>query len=516
MQINPKTSLPSILEKISVAVIGLDPDFNIQFANPAAEILFKYKTQEILKKKLNELLENYVFPQINQLETNITEINCIDANNNKIPVQISLKKICDKSKRTIGYIYILKDLSEIKSFIKTLEEKTQEKEQKNNNLSQLQQKLEKEKQSSGDLVNQQIHEFKEEYTKLLASINNLSLGFIMTDIHNNILLNNLAANNILPSLATISKSIKQLQESEQIGRNLQSVLEKSQLEKKHITLSDISANSKYVNIFISPIISEQTGLPAGVAGSDCLGSVIIIEDKSKRHNLEESKENIFSIASHELRTPLTAIYGYASLIKQIYFNDLQNDELKNIINNIGILSRKLSLSVNNFLDSSRLEQDKIELKKDDCSLYTIIHEAINETEKLALEKNLYIKFESPPAPITVVGDQTRLIQVLTILIANAVKFTQIGGIYISIQNQLNFAKIIVQDTGIGIPELNRTLLFTKFQQAEESLLTRQEGAGLGLYIAKLLVEKMGGTIQLEKTAINKGSTFSFTVPIKTQ
>ena len=241
---------------------------------------------------------------------------------------------------------------------------------------------------------------------------------------------------------------------------------------------------------------------------------IIIQDKTEQYSLEKSKDDIFAITFHELRAPLTAIYGYVSLIKQIYFNNIQDAQLKNSINNIGVLCKKLSMSINNFLDASRLEQDKIQLKNEQCNLSAIINETIKAMEKLALDKNLYIKFDSTLFPIMVQGDQARLTQIINILISNAIKFTQIGGIYITLTQQHDFTKVSIQDTGCGISQENKRLLFGKFQQAGNNSLTTQEGISLGLYISKLLIEKMGGEIQLEKTEINKGSTFSFTIPVK--
>ncbi|MBU4098151.1 ATP-binding protein, partial [Patescibacteria group bacterium] len=86
-------------------------------------------------------------------------------------------------------------------------------------------------------------------------------------------------------------------------------------------------------------------------------------------------------------------------------------------------------------------------------------------------------------------------------------------ISISIEAESNFAKIIIKDTGTGISDENKKLLFRKFQRTGSNLLTRQEGTGLGLHLANLLIAKMGGTINIERTEINKGSTFSFTIPI---
>lgn len=503
MSVNSKTLLLTVLKNIDEAVIGASPDLQILFANNAAEQLLKYNSSDLTSKKIDQILDNYT-PVESSLQK---EAFCLDSANNKIPVSINSKKITDNHNKAIGYIYILKDITEIKKYLQTIEEKTKEIAQKNNSIEQLREEIDKDKVSSVDKVKQRIKDFEEEHARLLASINNLNLGFLMTDKYKNILLFNKIACDFLPALENKSKSIIELQQAENIKQNLTDEIEKSMQENKTCTMPDIQINSKYVNLYISPVILDKNTI------TECLGAVILIENKTQQHDLDESKEDLFSIASHELRTPLTAIYGYTSLIKQIYFEDLQNEELIDIINNIGVLSKKLSQNVNNFLDSQKLEQGKIELKKENCDLYTIINEAIKENEKFSQEKNLYIKFNFPPSPITVLGDQKRLIQIMTILINNAIKFTNIGGITISVEKIQNLVKISVQDTGSGIPDENKILLFNKFQQAEENLLTRQEGTGLGLHIAKLLIEIMGGSIRLENTEVNKGSTFSVTIPI---
>lgn len=503
-KLNPGTLLPSILKNIKELIFVVNPDMLILLTNPGAEKLLKYKNNELIGKKLDQFLENTtpIFSSTAK-DQNWTSY-CLDADKNKIPVVVSLKKI---NRDNIGYVYVIKDISDRQNKLKIIEEKTREIEQKNLKIDKLEHEIELDKQSMEEKVKQRSHDFEEEHARLLASINNLSLGFLMTDKYKNILLYNESAYYILPSLYTKSKTINELEQAEKINYPLKDKIDKAMSENKVIRITDMQTATKFVNIYISPITLEKGAL------SECLGAVIIIEDKTEQYKLEESKEDLFSIASHELRTPLTAIYGYTSLIKQIYYNELKNEDLKVLINKIGVLSKKLSTNINNFLDSQRLEWGNIELKKEPCDLYTTINTAIKETEKLAQDKNLYIKFDFPSQPVTVIGDQKRIIQIIEILINNAEKFTNMGGISISIELLSNLVKIIIQDTGSGIPKENSVLLFNKFQQAEDNLLTRQEGTGLGLHIAKLLVEKMGGTIKLEKTEVNKGSTFSFTIPL---
>ncbi len=510
--------LPSVLKNLKEAVICVNPDLEVKFINTACEKLLKYTNQDLIGKKLRQLLENNTayneliqkisHPPKDQLVIQSKELNILDADSNKIPVTISIKKIEGSPKPPTGFILILTDISETKNYYKTLEEKTLEIEQKKESLKKLQQELEIEKVSVEEKAKKLAGDFEKEHARLLASINDLKLCFLMTDKYNNILLNNKAANNIFPFLNEGKKiTLAELQKSAKMNLDLNIYVEKAINEKKCINIPDVQIDSKFINILISPITLESQQI------LNTIGVTLIIEDQTKQHDQERSKEDLFNIASHELRTPLTAIYGYTALVKQMYFGNIQKEELKMIINNIGILSKKLSLSVSNFLDSSKLEQGRIELKIEPCNLFALINESIKEMEDMALWKNLYIKFDPPASPIIITADRIRVTQILNILISNAIKFTRSGGIYIAVETGLNSANIIIKDTGTGISEENKKLLFHKFQRTGENLLTRQEGTGLGLHLAKLLIEKMGGTIMLEKTEINKGATFSFTIPM---
>jgi signal transduction histidine kinase len=115
------------------------------------------------------------------------------------------------------------------------------------------------------------------------------------------------------------------------------------------------------------------------------------------------------------------------------------------------------------------------------------------------------------------ADTTQLKQVLYNLVGNAAKFTDVGGIAISATSDAGFVKVIVTDTGRGIAVESKKLLFRKFQQAGSSLLTRDttRGTGLGLYICRLMMDNMGGSIVLEHTKVGHGSSFSITIPVAT-
>ena len=185
-----------------------------------------------------------------------------------------------------------------------------------------------------------------------------------------------------------------------------------------------------------------------------------------------------------------------------------------MINDIHVGSVRLIEIVNDFLNVSRLEQGKIEFKKQAFPLFEPINKALLDMKSLASDKGVELVCEVSP-DIRVVADSDRLLQIMYNLVGNAIKFTTNGSITVSVSDVEDFVKVSVADTGIGISFEKQGLLFQKFQQAGENSLAREvsRGSGLGLYISKLLVEGMGGKIFLEKSELSKGSTFGFTLPV---
>ena len=150
------------------------------------------------------------------------------------------------------------------------------------------------------------------------------------------------------------------------------------------------------------------------------------------------------------------------------------------------------------------------------NLDELIPETIKEYDVTVSRKNIGISYIDPKETLPLVsGDADKVRQVLINLLGNSLKFTTKGKIKIETETGDKFVKILVSDTGRGIPLKQQSLLFHKFQHAGENLFTRDAagGSGLGLYISKMIMEGMGGEIKLEKSEVDKGSTFSFTLPI---
>ncbi len=365
----------------------------------------------------------------------------------------------------------------------------------------------------GSAFNEMTGNLLESRARLIASVLSLSQGFIMTNQAGNVTTMNDAARRLLgmpadapnaatPSLETLLKD--KLQGFDAIAQVKACFENRSASEMK-----DVVFGKNFYNFYFSPVMI--TGQAIGV--------VILISDETQEKQLQRSRDEFFSIASHELRTPLTAIMGNASLIETIYADTLKKDgELGQMVSDIDYSTKRLIAIVNDFLDVSSLELGKISYSNQPLDLVLLADETIkkgfNTPEML---HGVTVEVKRPAEPLQLAfGDVDRIKQVFLNLISNSLKFTTDGGaITVSFKPAKGFVEVSIADTGSGITEDNQKLLFRKFQQAGGSILTRDtaKGTGLGLYISKLVVEGMGGKIWLAQTAVGKGTTFTFSVPL---
>lgn len=362
---------------------------------------------------------------------------------------------------------------------------------------------------------------KEEHIRLQSSLNSINVGFIITGNDGEVVMANFAAKQMfctpipsttkflpIPKLVNLKCSIDDialaLKDTLDIKKEVKRCLEGS----KPFEFKDIQYKNMFLRIRITPIILIEENQKLNF-----IGAAILAEDTTEAKILDRAREDFFSIAAHELKTPLSVIKGNAEIIRIILGKNIDN-KLKQMLEDINQSAIKLIEIVDDFLDLSRFEQGKLLFKKTPLDLTKIITDIVLGLSNMAQVKNLYIKIENKTS-LKIMADETRVKQVLINLLGNAIKYTEKGGITVTCSKQNSMAKIFIKDTGNGISAQNTRLVFRKFQLAEEEPLTRNtsRSTGVGLYISKLLVEGMGGTIQLEKSIIGKGSTFSFTIPL---
>ncbi len=364
-----------------------------------------------------------------------------------------------------------------------------------------------------------VSQLNQEHARLQAAINSLDIGLLMTFEDKQILSYNAA----LLRVFNLKKASKDISGESDTTLNalrqkladipnldLMDTVRQCQLDGQPFHIKELSYDNRILSIFGAPIMVHLDKI---------IGTIVLVEDITERKVLERSKDEFFSIASHELRTPLTSIKGNSSMILDFYKDTLKDPQLKEMVSDVHESAVRLIEIVNDFLDLSRLEQGRMSFNYEEASLEDIIENVAYEMRTVLDEKKIYLKLDKLTLDRLpkVWADKNRLKQVVYNLVGNAAKFTEEGGITISADLDDKFIKVKVRDTGRGMTVESQRLLFHKFQQASSSLLTRDttRGTGLGLYISKMIVENMGGNISLDESIEDKGTTFSFTVPVVT-
>ena len=241
-----------------------------------------------------------------------------------------------------------------------------------------------------------------------------------------------------------------------------------------------------------------------------------VHKKLEKRNaqLKESdrlKDEFVNNVSHELRTPLTVIRESIAQISEGFFGEVQKEQNKYLRKSIVSIDRLVNI-ISNMLDLAKIERRKATLVKQRVNIKSLVEDVVSDFELKIKARGLRLRSEFPPNEITAFVDQEKIIQVLSNLISNAIKYTERGHILVSIAEKDNFVECHVSDTGKGIAEKDLPKLFNKFEQVARQLTLAEKGTGLGLAISKRIVQLHGGKIYAASEE-GKGSTFTFTMPM---
>lgn len=230
-------------------------------------------------------------------------------------------------------------------------------------------------------------------------------------------------------------------------------------------------------------------------------------------SINKMKSEFVSVASHQLRTPLSAIRWETELLLTKSRKGLNKKQLQNI-ENINSLGSRMARLVNDLLDVARIDQRRLFLKKVPFDVVKTTENVVGDISVLVKSRNISLNYNCKKKIPRVIGDPERIKMVIENLVNNAIKYTPNDGkIEIKLSAKDNQMIFSVKDNGVGIPEEQLGRVFDKFFRSDNAVKYQTEGTGLGLYIAKNIIEQTGGKIWFQSVE-NLGSIFSFSLPIK--
>jgi PAS domain S-box-containing protein len=485
-ELEPAALSDTVLGTMNESVLAINSYGEIEHINPTAVRMLGLKSQSALGQTLDTVFNpdtaKLIGKKIASGNTDAIELDIITPAGT-IPISLIASGIKGDQGSTAGNILVFRDITREHAAKAEVEQ----------------------------LVVERTQEVREEQAKLRASIDGLALGFVLIDRQDKIVIQNKMLQNIFGP----DKAVTNILELDNVleGYDLAAACKTIKKTGEAEAAVEVSLGAKILHLQLSPVKIVENGKDS------VIGFVLLVEDITEAKVQTRSRDEFFSIASHELRTPLTAIMGNASMIIDYHPDVLKDPEMKEMIYDIHDATEQLIGIVGDFMDVSGLEQGKVVFKPEEFMLGPVVETVVYEMRTILEAKHLSVSVEPKTLGTlpAIWADKGRTKQVLYNLVGNALKFTEKGGASIHISTEGDAMKIVVSDTGRGISVVNQKLLFHKLQQAGSSLLTRDttRGTGLGLYISKILVERMGGTITLDRSVPKKGSSFSVTLPLAT-
>lgn len=328
-------------------------------------------------------------------------------------------------------------------------------------------------------------------------------GIVAVDIEDRVVLCNRAAREILsiPSDTTTPGKLHELfHHDPSCPGNCATLdaLHRSDRSMHELSL-DIEGEERVIELAVRALDGPEAGF------------VLVFHDVTDRARLARMKDRIVSVVSHEIRTPLTSIRGSLGLIDGGLMGQI-SPEARRMISIAVESSERLMRLINDLLDVERIESGRRTLNLSSTPLNVLLADAVTVMQPIADVRSVDIEFDAPPEMVLV--DRDRILQVLTNLIQNAIKFSDPGSsIHLLAEKDDSHLTVTVRDEGHGIPASHIDAIFEPFHQVDMSDSSPSSGSGLGLAICKEIVEAHGGTIWAER-GVDQGAVFRFRIPIR--
>ena len=239
----------------------------------------------------------------------------------------------------------------------------------------------------------------------------------------------------------------------------------------------------------------------------------LAEANQELKRLDAAKSEFISIASHQLRTPLTAIRGYISLVLEGSYGKV-TPTLQDVLNKVYVVNNRMGQLVEDLLSISRIESGRVQYTLVETQMEPMVADLVDMFGIMAKNKGLALKMKLPKKSLPkLMIDATKIREVISNLIDNALKYTKEGGVTVSVDGDDRYVAVRVEDTGIGVDPADSKRLFEKFTRSSETMKLDVSGTGLGLYVGKNFVEAHGGLLSVESDGPGKGATFIVKLPV---
>ncbi len=347
-------------------------------------------------------------------------------------------------------------------------------------------------------------EAKKEKDKTLAIVNNFTDGLLFFDSNKSLILIN-PQGEMLFEVESGNILNKKPSEIKKINKKLEKLINKvgdkvERIFREEITLGDDNF------LEITSVLVERE--------DEEIGTLVIIHDITREKRVERMKTEFVSLAAHQLRTPLAGIkWSLVTILEEKEESGI-SAEVYDLIEKAYEANERMVLLVNDLLNVTRMEEGNYVYEPKKVDIKEIVDLALDEYKDLVESRGLKFSLEQPEEKLPyIIADMEELSLVVKNFFDNALKYTKEGEIKLKVEQVEgeNKLKVIVSDTGVGIPEYQKDKMFNKFFRAENVQLMDTEGSGLGLFISKNIVEAHGGEMGFESQE-NEGSSFFFTIP----